>query len=76
MKQSKEIQGFYGYLEPIPATIFIHNGWYCVEGSVNVSKTHEEIDDGCHIEFLEDCDTFTWNEPIETLDQLIEAVEF
>lgn len=62
--------------------VFIHDGWYCVEGSQNVNHTNEdlsgfEIGSGyvLNVENLSDDDCFTWSEPIESLDQLIEAVE-
>lgn len=58
-----------------PCEVFYYDGWYCVEGSVNVNFTHETLEDGVNVEMVEDSDCFTWSSPIESLDELINAVE-
>ena len=69
-----EYKGFYGS-QNTPCTIFSYNGWYCVDGSMNVNKTFDEISNGTNVEFLNDVDCFTWSKPIESLEELIDAVE-
>jgi hypothetical protein len=68
------LTGFYGS-ENTPCTVFAHNGWYCVEGSVNVNRTQDILQDGVNVEIVADYDVFTWSEPINSLEELIEAVE-
>lgn len=58
-----------------PCNVFYYNGWYCVEGSQNVNRTYEELNDGVDVEELQDYDCFYHNEPINSLDALINAVE-
>ena len=66
--------GKYGSGET-PCQVFYYDGWYCVEGSVNVNYTHEMLVDGINVEMVEDSDCFTWSSPIESLEELINAVE-
>lgn len=56
-------------------TGYYHNGWYCVHGSTNVNYTHDEVSDGTDVEELSDVDTFSWSSPINSLEELIDAVE-
>ena len=69
-----ELSATYGSHQT-PCTLFVHEGWYAVEGSSNVNHTYEEIEDGVDIEGLADDDCFTWPDGIDTLEELIEAVE-
>lgn len=71
----KEIKGYYGK-NNTPCTIFVYNGWYCVEGSVNVNYTNEDIELGTNVEELTDLDCFTWSSPINSMDELVEAVDY
>ena len=71
----EEINGTYG-TPPNACTIFVYGGWYCAEGSKNVNFTDEEsLVEGVNIETLSDYDTFSWDEEINSLDDLIKAVE-
>lgn len=67
------ITGTYGG-NNTPCTIYTYESgsitWYCVDGSVNVNATHETLEDGCNVELVEDCDTSTSNEPIESEEEL------
>lgn len=56
-------------------TGYYHNGWYCVDGSTNVNFTHDEVSDGVDVEELSDTDAFGWSTPINSLEELINAVE-
>lgn len=58
----KEINCIYGSGNT-PGTLFVYNGWYCVEGSVNVNRTRDDLNEGVDIELVED-------KPIESLKQL------
>ena len=53
-----EIEGFYGGITKHPSTIFIQETssgtWYCVEGSLTVNKTYDEIPPGTWVEELSD----------------------
>ena len=67
---SFSVEGTYGHKTPQPATIYVCDGWYAVEGSMNVNKTHQPIEDGVHVEDLNDVDTFTTSKPINSLEDL------
>lgn len=69
-----EVQGTYGS-NNTPTTVFYYDGWYVCEGGAVVNYTNDPVNDGVNVEELQDVDCFTWNEPIETLDDLINAVE-
>jgi len=70
----KELQGTYGS-ELTEDTIYYYKGWYCVDGSINVNRTHEELKEGVNVEELQDYDVFTAGKPINSLQELINAVE-
>ena len=70
----KTIKGYYGS-QRTPCNVFYYQKWYCVEGSVNVNHTEEDITDGTDVEEVRDNNCFTWNKPINSLEELIEAVE-
>jgi len=55
----KEVNGTYGS-NHTPCTVFYYDGWYCAEGSVNVNRTADDVEEGVNIEELSDYDTFTW----------------
>jgi len=57
-------------------TGYFYNGWYCVDGSPTVNKTFDTVEDHTDVQELNDVDCFTWSKPIESLEELIEAVEF
>lgn len=75
-----ELNGFYGHSQKNPCTVFVYenrNGskWYCVEGSLTVNKTFEDMGEGVWVEELADVDCFTWSNPINDMDEFIKAVE-
>lgn len=49
--------------------------WYAVDGSLGVNQTYDDMEDGVNVEELSDVDTFTYSSPINSIDELIEAVE-
>lgn len=64
-----------------PTTIFVCENrdgskWYVTEGGSTINKTYDEIEEGCHVEDLQDVDCFTWTNPISDMDEFIKAVEF
>ena len=65
----KEINCVYGSGHT-PAILFVYNGWYVIEGSVNVNKTNEELNDGVDVEQLTDIDCYTSTKPINSLEEL------
>jgi len=89
--KTRTIKGIYGNggLGNNPCTVFTYGQWYTVEGSCNVNMapttiydiiawTDERFESGLFtldIERIEDVDGFTWCEEINSLEQLIEAVE-
>jgi len=74
MQEGNEIKGYYGS-QNTPCTIFSYKNWYVVEGSVNVNRTYEELNLGVNVEEIDDFDVFTTSEPINTLEELKEAVD-
>ena len=48
--------------------------WYCIHGGTIVNETFDEFYDGIEIEKIRDTDSFTWNEPIESIEDLALAV--
>jgi len=70
----KEFNGTYGSSKT-EDTIYYYKGWYVVDGSVNVNRTHEELQEGVNVEELQDYDVFTAGKPINSLQELITAVE-
>lgn len=77
MKQY-EVQGTYGSSQT-PCTVYVYENrdgskWYCVEGSSNVNKTFDELDDGVDVEYIEDFDCFTASEEINSLEELETAI--
>lgn len=73
-----EYSGYYGSNQT-PCTILTYSEcggtWYCVEGSTGVNFTNDMIDDKTDVETLTDIDYFTWNEPINTIEELETAVK-
>lgn len=72
------IDGTYGSSKT-PCDVFVYetNGgyWYCVEGSLNVNFTYDEMPQGVDVEELSDSDCFTWSSPIESEEDLETAVD-
>ncbi len=57
-----------------PCTIFVEDGWYCVDGSVNVNHSYCDFYDGIDVETIEDDDMFTASSPIESEEELYNAI--
>jgi hypothetical protein len=55
-----------------PCTVFVYDRWYAVEGSHNVNRapSDDELTDGVDIETIQDVDTFTSGEPIDSEETL------
>ena len=73
MKTEKVVNGTYGSSRTA-CTVFVFGNWYVCEGGQTVNATYDEIEDGVNIEELNDYDCFTWSSPIESLEELINAV--
>lgn len=77
--KAETIRGTYGSaLTPcnvIIATLPDGSTWYAVEDSANVNRTWETPEDGVNVETVEDFDTFTWPDGIDSEETLIEAIE-
>lgn len=74
-----EVSGTYGSLRT-PTTVYVYEEsdggkHYVADGSVNVNFTYDDIEEGVNIEELSDADMFTAGRPIESLEELVEAVE-
>jgi len=68
------VNGFYGSGNT-PCTVLVYptrsgGAWYCVDGSVQVNYTCDEISLGVDVEMLQDVDFFTAPEEIGSLEQL------
>jgi hypothetical protein len=48
--------------------------WYCIKGSQNVNFTYQELNPGVYAETIKDVDYHHAKKPINTLQQLIKAV--
>lgn len=59
-------------------TVFVYQDWYVVEGGslVNKAPFDTQWQDGIDVETIEDVDCFTWMNDIDSLDELITAVEY
>lgn len=72
-----EVSGFYGTRNA--ATIFVSERrnytWYCVEGSTNINKTTEEIKDGINIESVHDIDYLSADNPVNSIEDLLQEVD-
>jgi len=69
-----EVLGTYGS-HNTPSTIYCRTErsgltWYCVDDSLNVNATYEDVRDGVDVEALCDVDTATAREPITSLEML------
>ena len=49
--------------------------WYCVAGSVNVNATRETLLDGVDVETVQDVDTCTASNPIESESELEACID-
>lgn len=72
-----EVNGYYGSGKT-PCTVFVAENrdgskWYVCEGSQNVNKTYDDIDNGVNVELLRDVDIFTGSF-INSLDELEAAI--
>ena len=58
-------------------TLYVVDGWYVIDGSVNVNHTvtPEELVDGVDVELLTDDDCYTATKPITSLEQLEKFLE-
>jgi len=73
-EMTEEITGTYGGSQT-PCSIFVYDGWYAVEGSVNVNLTDNALlVDGVDVELLGDYDCFTWNDGIHSEEDIEKAV--
>lgn len=76
-----EINGTYGSGNTPCIVFVVEDGfgyWYCVEGSRNANFTHTDLynteDQIVNVETLEDADTFSVDEKIETLEDFYDHV--
>jgi len=72
---TRTISGTYGS-SFTPCDIFICDGWYAVDGSLNVNHTDERLlVNGVDVETLPDDDAFTAGAPISSESDIESAVE-
>ena len=81
MDKQMVLDGTYG-LNETPCDVFAvetsGGTWYVVEGGSVVNLTMESLDsmsEPINVELLSDSECFTWNRPIETLEDLQEAID-
>ena len=77
--KTRTVSGFYGS-GSTPCFVFVATNsrgasWYVVEGGSIVNKTYEDIEDGVDVDLVDDVDCLTWNRPITSEEELIEAIE-
>lgn len=58
--------------------VLVYDNHYVVFGGTVVNEAPEDTEwqDGIDTDTIEDLDCFTWGSPIESLDELITAVEY
>jgi hypothetical protein len=72
---SDQITGTYGS-QYTSCTIFVYDGWYAIEGSCNVNRCNPELlVEGVYVEQLPDYDHFTADNSINSIEDLIQAIE-
>jgi hypothetical protein len=76
---TETVKGYYGSGHT-PCLVYVAyprrgGAWYCVDGSVNVNFTYDDIGLGVDVETLQDADSFTARNPIESEDDLVVAIE-
>lgn len=49
--------------------------WYCVDGSLNVNSTWDNVDENCDVEELNDDEHFTLSSPCHSLTQFKNIME-
>lgn len=73
-----EINGTYGGSQT-PCTIFVYEVfgayWYCVEDSVNVNCTIDELVEGVDVETIDDHDTCTAKSNINSTEELERLID-
>jgi hypothetical protein len=72
---SNEITVYYGGSGTNEATCYVFEGWYCIEGSTNISRTDEVLEDGINVEIIDNYDFMTASRPVESIEDLIEEIE-
>ena len=78
MTNTYTVRGTYGTGNPCLVICYLLpslNTAYAVDGSNNISFTHEEIDEGVNVEVVGDYDYITSSIPIETEWELMEEVD-
>jgi len=77
MKEEKEINCLYGS-EHQKSILYVYDGWYVCDGSVNVNRTNQLLEDGVDIELIEKDVPYYYCKscnPIESLQELIDFIE-
>jgi hypothetical protein len=74
------ITGTYGMTRKTGTQVFVAekrdgSKWYCVEGSVNINCTFDELQDGVDTEAVNDIDTLSADNPVNSIDDLIREIE-
>lgn len=55
--------------------VFVYKNWYVVKGSVCVSYTYEELKNKCNLSVINNIDTFTVQNPINSISELMEVID-
>lgn len=74
--EKRTIKAYIGYKQEIEVTVFICDDWYVQYGGNFVNQALDRMDlfEGCHLDDVQDFTGFSWNDPIESLEQLEIAV--
>jgi hypothetical protein len=70
-----EITIYYGGSGTNKATCYVYDGWYCIEGSTNINRTDDVLENGTNVELVSDYDFMTADQPVESVEDLIEEIE-
>lgn len=74
--EKKEITANVGCYSRRDVTVYVIGRYYVQHGGTIVSYASDESDlfDGCYLDAIEDVDCFTWDDPIESLEELETAI--
>jgi hypothetical protein len=72
--KGREVVGTYGSYRT-PGDILTYRGWYCVKGSANVTRTNQCVEDGIHVETLNNIGFFWHRDGVNSLEQLVEIIK-
>lgn len=72
--KGRKVVGTYGAYRT-PGDVLTYKGWYCVKGSSNVNRSSQCIEDGVHVEALNNIGFFWFRDGVHSIEQLVEIIK-